>query len=783
MSAGPVTKSDAAWRLAVRPALITQFVLYLGGYAALLGWFKSVDVYHLHFADTGALILVHNLFRILFVFYLFWMVQAAGAVLLRLIGRLRPQQVGMAGYLAVTFFAGAGVWQVVLFAVGYAGLLNAPIMIVLATPMVAASFGEVRAAIPALHMSLARLWQSGALAKSLVVLLFLSWAALLIVKGLYPGNGIYYYEPYLQTYKAFLVEGSLWPHAAWWFSFYCQGAGLFFLGMLLTDAMAVQLVTFCLVSVAGLTTLLFIRHLTPRSHWPLAGAVLLFATFVYTPGWAEFRKLHEFNTAFVVAILWMTTMALAAAGPARKIWWCAAASTLIAAIIASNYIGVFLGVVFAVLALAYFALGERARAFACFGLAALGGFLVADTLAINYLVYGLFNGWDPTLTLLWQFADVEKVYRMGALPTVVDILNSVSHSNAARVHIAWAEFLIRALRLEIFWPLVLGGGLVAAIALRDRFSDGKASGRHVPDAALVLSVALAVYVLLALVVGRSDASTFYRFSSFTVPIVIVAGIALWTATPRPRATLLRWFAGPAGPIAVLLLCGAMLVGKTRFDPGVPRLAVHALEYTIGAISIDDAYTQPSEGGFTVPWADIYPGVRGVYAVVGPHTPVLSLNFHTFCELPDCRIMWSATSILVPGIEQVLWGTPEKARATLQKAGLDFFLVSRATPLAYGPLLASPLFSPDNIGKIFGVRWTDGATTLLTWAGPATFAIDEKWLAGYRSQLAESRSRLATARGRTDELTAVFDRLRTLPHPWHPSDVPRRQAGWPNVPEQ
>jgi hypothetical protein len=768
MPADRLTAPDRRRPLAERPPIVIHFLLYVGGYAALIGWFKYVDVYHAHFDDTGILIILHNLFRVAFVFYLFWMVQAAGAILLRAIGMLRPGDVGVLDYLAMTFFAGAGPWQVALLAVGYAGLLNAGMILLLATPMAALSFWQFRVVLPRLRVGLAQVAQETALFKSLVAVLGLSWAALLIVKGLYPGNGVVYYEPYFETYKAFLIHGSLWPHESWWFSIYAQGAGLFFLGMLLTDAMAVQLVTFCLMSVAGLVIFLSIRKIAPRTYWPLVGASLFFAVFIYTPGWGEFRKLHEFNTAFVIAICWLTTMAFGSTGSSRKIWLCAAASTLAAAIVVSNYIGVFLGGVFTLLTLVYFALGERARAVCSLGMAIFAGVLVACTLAINYAAYGLFNGWDPSLLWLWRFADIEKVYRLGALPTVIEIVHRVSRDTAAGVKIPWGAFLLRAMRLEVLWPIWLGGILVALFSLRkppEGMADGK---RRLGDAAIILAATLATFVPFALLVGRSQSPTFYRFSSFTVPLMIVAGIGLWGAPPRrAKSPLPLYLKSPAAPLAVLVLCVAMLVGKTRFDPDVPRFGVHALEYTAGMVSIDNAYAQRSVGGLAATM-DFYPSARKIYAIVGPHTPVLSLSGYTTCLLPDCRFMSSTTAILVPELDRVLWGTPEEARAILQQAGMNYFLFSHELVSA-NLMRGSSLFSPDNIGRNLAIRWTDSTTTLLTWPGPDTVPIEENWLAEYRRAAARTPNR-----SRDGELKAIFDRLREIPHPWHPSDVPLPQ---------
>ena len=186
-----------------------RFVQYFGGFVALITWFKYVDVYHLHFSDAGVLVLLNNLFRVLFIFYLFWMVQTVGAILLRSLGDLQPDTFGTLDYLALTFFAGTGPWHVVLLAVGYANLLNASAMVALTLPVVALSFRELRLVTPALGTVIRRLHGGSRLFKSLCTLLLFVWCAVLLVKGLYPGGGQNYYNHYFPAYQAFLEHGSI----------------------------------------------------------------------------------------------------------------------------------------------------------------------------------------------------------------------------------------------------------------------------------------------------------------------------------------------------------------------------------------------------------------------------------------------------------------------------------------------------------------------------------------------------------------------------------------------
>jgi hypothetical protein len=235
-------------RLSGRRTDVFFFLLFFGGYAALVAWFKYVDVYHTHFSDAGVLVLVNNLFRVLFIFYLFWIVQAVGAILLRMFGGADANALGTSDCLALTFFAGTGPWHVVLLAIGYANLLNAGVMVVLTAPITALSFRELRLVAPGLRTVVRRLNEGSKLFKSLCALLLLVWCALLLVKGLYPGGSQDYYNQYFPAYQAFLEHGSIWPNEAWWQYLYAKGAGIFFLGMLLTDPLAPQLAIFCFLS-------------------------------------------------------------------------------------------------------------------------------------------------------------------------------------------------------------------------------------------------------------------------------------------------------------------------------------------------------------------------------------------------------------------------------------------------------------------------------------------------------------------------------------------------------
>jgi len=747
---------------------VVLFLLYLGGYAALVAWFKYVDVYHTHFSDTGVLVFLNNLFRLLFVFYLFWIVQAAGAVFLRLLGECSPNALGTLDYLALTFFAGAGPWHVVLLAIGYLSLLNAPVIMLLTAPIVALSFRELRLVAPRVRtLFRRRVKHTSNLGTATGILLAVVWFALFLVKGLDPGaGGGDYFLHYFPAYQAFLEHGSLWPNEVWWHYYYSKGAGLFFLGMLLTDPLAPQLVTFCFMSVAGLAIFLFVRRLAPRTAWPVISVLLFFGLYIYTPGWGEFGKLHELNTSLVIAILWMTVVAFDGTNTAKRVWLAAAASAMTAAVIINTVIGVFLGLSFAALALSYAFLRDRRRGLVCLAFVVAAGALVCGILLINYLTTGLPN--DLALRYFWKFADVERLYQWGALPRALWWHRQLTGLWGVPFERS-INFLNFVLRLYLLWPLFFGGVLVASVAAYAWYRAGHFGRRPVSNVALVLTAAFLVFVALAVTEGRGLSTSFYRFSSFMVPVVIVAGIAMWAAPIRHRsgASWLAMLKHPVIPVIVLASCAVVIAVKTRIDRNIVPLSANAIKYAAGMLSTDDAYVHQTNGRPVGPWGGIYPGSRGAYGIVGPHIPIWSMHLQTYCMLPDCKMMYYAPFLMTRSWDRVMWGTPEEGQRALRSAGLNYFLFSREFEIR-DPLPLSPLFSPDRIARYFGIRWTDGTTTLLTWSGPDTTRLDEAWVGEYRRAVAQAAG---VQRFPNAEMKAIFERLNATPHPWRSFELP------------
>jgi hypothetical protein len=748
--------------------LISLFA-YLAGYCALVAWFKWVDVYHAHFATAGPLVFAYNAFRVLFIFYLFWIVHAAGALLLRAGTRNVRDSLNWPDRLALSFFAGAGVWHVALLALGYLNLYTVPVAVAITFPFVAFSFPDVRAAFGQLHQTIAAWRRFDRLTLAGAILIFLFAATLLMVKGLYPGGGHDYFTHYFYFYQTVIDSGGIWPNDVWYHYYYSKGAGLYFLAMLLTDPLAPQLVTSCFMAPAALVIFLFGRRFAPEGAWPWVGVAIFLLVYIYTPIWGHFEKLHELNTCFIIALLWSAANTIERSStPAWPIWAIATASTIIATVIVNITAAVFLGAVFALLTFWNLIRAQHRASIICLGFAGVTATVLVPILAINFFTTGL--PLDQGILLLWPFADVEQLDRWGVLPEVLMLhwgtMGLVNES--VPLSLKFVKLLVQSSRLDLLFPLFIGGLIVTIVAIWGRTQTETRGTITARSYAAMLAAASFTFITVALLMGRAQPVSFFRYTSFMVPITILTSIALWTIPiPASRASFLRTVRDRRMPVAVFAVTVvAILTAASQrarlFDTVLPR----ALLFATGGYSLDTAYTLQT-GWPDKPWGAIYPGARSAFAIVGPHTPIWSMHVTSYCMLPDCRIEGFMSFKIGAGWDRLMFATPEQGQEVLHAAGIDYFLFSRELPVQdYLPL--SPLFRPGNIARYLGIRWTDGVTSLLTWTGPDTTPLDENWLAEYQRALQQSPELQGFPYA---DMQAIFARLNATPHPWHPFKLP------------
>lgn len=777
-----------------RRSVTLSAVLLLAGFLGLAGWFGTIDVYHKHFFDVGPIVAAYNGCRVIFVGFLAWLIYAAGYALIATVvpaGRLR--ELPLAERLVLGFGAGIGIWHVGMLVLGMLGLYYRSLMIVICCIVLIASakqFAGVLGELCQLIANRATAWRRPR--TSIIgiawVLIGLAAAWLLLARGLYPGGGSDYYTHYSRYYQEVMRNHGLAPNDVWYHYYYSKGAGLFFLAMLLTDPQAPELVSFCCVCFAALALAALAARIAPRSLWPAVCGLLYLLFYIVSlargiyfgagPG-GDFQKSHEEMSALIVIATWATVMYDLQPRQWEIPSLITAASALVAAAILTPITGGFLAIVFALRA-AWSLTRKTVRQF--WGYSILCATAASTTLCmflLNYWITGLAT--DQALDITWRFANLERLNEWGVIPQLVALAWIRDNYERVAPPAGWqiVEQLRDVLRLDALWPLLLSGAiaLIGAALWRRRQADRS------PSAAGTLLCTLGWFVgplmLLSVAAGRSQAISYFRFSTFFFPLLALFAVACWAGLLTEwRERRGAWALRVAVP--GLLLIAIVISWQTTYDWTARALTVtkHALRFADGRYSLADAYGhQQGRGGYD--FGAIYPGALAAMRQVGPGTRIWSMDIDTYCLVPECRIESVLSFMMSRHLNEILNGPPAQARAILQQEGLNYFLFSKEFSLL-DMLPYSRLFAPDVIAENFGIKWTDGTTYLLTWRGPDTASIGADFLDAYADRVRQAENPWFRFRELLPQMNIVMTALGASPHPWTTMDFPWRQLYGINV---
>jgi uncharacterized membrane protein len=742
-------KRSAAAAVANRisAAELLAIAVLLGGFAGVVLWFDAVDFYHRHYFDTGPIVAANNAVRIVFAGIFAWLIYAPGAGTAALL--MTPSQraaLSPAERAVLGFGIGVGIWHVAMLILGILGLYYRAVMVGLCLVVLVASARHfARCAVigcRALAARIKELRQGNASPQTIGATLVVVVAAwLLLRRGLFPGGSGDYYTHYFYYYLAVLKNHGLAPNDVWYHYYYDKGNGLAFLGMLLTDPEAPALATFCYVMCAAIAMMTLAERMAPQSLWPAAGTLvyLLFYLLSNTGlGEGEFQKDHEETTALIVLAVW--ALCMERCGPPRPFRVMAAASAIAAAIL-TQVVGIMLGL-FVGLLWVWAVVRRRWRDVFAYG--AIGATIAGTVLAVyvlNYLQTGLPG--DQPIDAMLHFTDFSRLDRWGVIPMVIFIAWQRDNYQALMPGFGWGvvKELKQFIRFEAMWPFLFGPA-IAALLLRasNRLGGGRLT--LAPDAeaasfaaatAARLAALLSLLVVIAITAGRAQNISFFRFSTFFVPVAAMFGVAgsVWALT-RQNGRHRDWWAWNALPILLLLVVVAEWQGSQHWSRRVPAETANALRFLSGWWSSGEAYGH-AESGY--PFGAINPEVLAAARQLPPGTPIWSINVDPYCMVPGCLIE-SAVSFKMSGrLDDILGGSPELAKQRLQEAGLNYFLFMKDYRII-DLLPFSKLFAPETIGRYLGVKWTDGSTFLLTWIGPDTRPIGSDFLEAYARRRAE-----------------------------------------------
>lgn len=730
---------------------LLAWLLFLGAYVATLAFFDIVDVYNEHFFETGYT-LPYNAFRVLFAGYLFWLIYVVGCWTFRSAGLRGLEWLALHERVALGFFVGAAVLTVLLLVLGYLSLYWRAVAAAITLPIVAASWRLLNETVQLAKSAIERRVRGSSRLELAATVLFAGAAIylaalLLLLKGLYPQGGHDFFLHYSQFYSAVIDNHGIWPNHFWYHYYVSKGMGLMFLGIVLTDALAPSLVSFCFYCAAALCLFSLVRRFCRNTAWPWLAVALYFGLSVQTNGtgayfdnggWGYFQKPHEINSAFILAILWMSVNMVRDDDNLRRLWlFGALVCSLVVPFVMITSAGQ-IGLFALLAALAFLAVRHpAARSFGAVFLAS--GIGLALLLVINYVTTGIPA--DVAGPLWWPIVDLRRLADDG---TLYDFgWNALVRARASAdgtllpKGLDIPEFLANLLRLEILAPLIVysaTGILVAVIgaAILKSRRPGSIVGVAATDMAaggviLIFGLTIGLFTIAA---GLSEAISYVRLTSFILPFVIALAAIAWqiaiAAVKWPK--LLRFLLATILPVVLTWL--PLQRHKAAWHYRHSITTENALRFVSGNYSIYDA-ARDQRGWTGLPHlTSIHPAVLAAWTSVGPGKRIWSFHVHSYCMLPGCRLESLYSSSMTTHRSEVYFGSPAVARDILRREGLNYFFIS---PLLSGRdvLQCAPLFAADTLADHFDFQWTDGTEALLTWKGDGTAPLTAQWVATYR----------------------------------------------------
>jgi|GEM_PF-3287258 len=688
---------------------------------AAVATIKSFDLFWADFDRSGAAVVGYTASRFLLACLLLLSCTTLGERLIaRGAGSYHKRIRGSAELLILSFFLGSTLFAIAGTLLGLVGMLTLPMVLLLvAPPLVFAPalagetatrfMGCIRAAGQQDAIRFSALWMLAWIALCSAILLLLG-------KGLYPAtlDGDVWVH-YLHYYRDVLRTGHIVSQDLWYDFLQSKGAGLFFLSVVLGDALSVQLVSWGYTLVAGLIVFDLIKRATSDATWAITGVTAFFACLaaVTTGGdiTASFFKNHESVATLIVFLAWVAVRLFEARGGESRLHWIIA--TLVCA-----YLGFLTPVIAGIVAPCFLLLSAvaaawnviAARSFLLPAAASIAGGLLSY--AVNYAATGLLD--IVPFEVLWPFADHERAFsRLGTsgilyflyYETGLQQLNSLF---LLKTNLKFAGHILRYDFLQFLLPPLLAaiGALVFAVTILRNLS---AAIRN-PAVTLLLVAIAFLLPAMALYLLVSNPSV-YRLYIFCAPLTIVVAVLLahaafeWTLPPAARLWVTSIFLVLASTTAVVLAIR---------DTGYERFRSIA-GFVAGQRSVSDAMREVDNSPYYVGDHARLSVITEFRKLLGPDQKILTFNHGAApgYAFPGIGVVSEPSYSLGPRHLDIVYGEPETAKAVLQGMGINHFYINIEFNL-FTSVAFSRLFSPGNIERHLRVESSQGNDYLLGW---------------------------------------------------------------------
>lgn len=739
---------------------VVGFALFVSLYVAVLIWFGNVDVYRNYFFQRGYVYILYNLFRVLYLGYLTWILYYLGRILLKaLVHRGIGLNLGLLGEFILCFLIGASVSRIFLYLLGYLNLYYYALAVSLTVVAVIASYSEFLVFLRRLGGGIESGYEStsGFVGKYLACVLFgivcFSFTFLLIAKGLYPGGYGDYYNHYFPFFKAVIESHGIWPNDVWYQYYYSKGAGLTFLSILLTDYESPQVVSYCFVGVSALAAWSVIHKISKSALWSMTGVVAYLIAIVYTPAgveaakqlafldqrvllnesivqflmgweWGHFQKQHVQTMACIGLFLWMIITFRESSLSERRTWVGLIALVLVGIILFAPTSFVILVPFLALMCLIALTgkVAGEAKAFAVIGI--IGVATLGFVFGINYATTGMFE--ITPVRFFWKLADQERLSRWVSPYLMLSLLEGSRQSLGELKFPAlggmdifmWLNGLFRLYILRYFFFVKYGYPILACIVL-GLLLHGKRPGSRTCRHALPVIALAVVAVGVGMIVDQPI--SLFRSYAFCVFVTVILCVFSWLVLAEIITNgRLRGIVLFVVPVVIAFWCVICTVSVYPVGEMKNRVA-----FLSGRLSIGGVYATQNA---------LWPDAVKVRELVGSDRRVWNFNSHLVCMAPDFVLETAISFGLGGWWHEIMFTTPERAKELLRKQRVNYFIINTKEPLN-DYFVHSPLFRPKNVGHHLEVLWrSDENTYLLTWPGENTVPISATFLEEYRRNL-------------------------------------------------
>lgn len=669
---------------------------------------RSLAIWQTAFFDTGAMLFVYNIARLVFTLFSIAMLCAIGEFLLR---RFTPGVVCQGGkWSAATraFFLGAALTSLLGAALAAIGALRFWVLLPLGVVLATLTGARLAVWMP----SWRRTWEHTDWRNRLGIFLLVSEVLFLAsTKGTAPDAKVVdtlgHYLPY---YQAVLDAGGVvYPTPLWINYFFIKGAGLPLVMAGLTDITLVQWAAFvCFLGSGGVVANWLTVFGGRRGVFVVGGLLVYFSSGVLLG--SEFQKTHMISGAF---LLFVFDSALRWRPATQRSHLLAPTAVAIALTVMTPAYSLFLGVALSsAMAVSFIRFGVRALAPTLI-VGGISSVALVATLVTNRISTGMFEitpfsaaprladpARHPPDLLVWHTR-----YEIAEAPAI-----RPPHDTASAIELAgeiW-RFMVDGLPWLENWPSDLAiVGLLSYVAVLCALVASRRNSIQRRAIALAALLVVAALLMLRLAI---DQPSFLRGLTFMpalrVLLLIAAGAFVWQLVIRERT--------PQAWIAYIALGFFSAVATNGLAAARTQGTLASLDLFFGRASFAGYYRFRLDDPCTE-----------ARRVVGPDKAIVLLHF-----VPSC--VGKPTDRVEYGEFERYLGSPEQVRARLQAEGIEYFLFVPNWPI-YVTAFA-PVFQPEIIERDFEVAAVLTHGYLLTWRHSDTAYIPSALTRVYRTAI-------------------------------------------------